>query len=95
MAEVCLVGSTVAIVGGSEDKNIVTTAERISVVLDWTKKNIRVMARGLVGGRTIKVPVGELAQVSDLFRERPAFTTKFAMATNPNVFVTPVDPNKK
>jgi hypothetical protein len=61
------------------------------------------MAGGLVGGRTIEVPVGKLAQVGDLLRDRlngdngfqkrqrghqvtyPAFTTKFAVATNPNV----------
>lgn len=70
MAEVCLIGSTVAIVGGSEYKNVVATAERILVERDWMKINIRVMARGLIGGRTIKVPVGELAQVSDLLGDR-------------------------
>lgn len=66
MTEVRLIGGAVAIVGGSKDNNIITTAERIFVEGDWTKVNIRVMARCLVGGGTVKVPVGELAQVSDL-----------------------------
>lgn len=70
MAEVCLIGSTVAIVGGSENKNVVATAEGILVERDWMKINIRVMPRGLIGGRTIKVPVGELVQVSDLLSDR-------------------------
>jgi hypothetical protein len=70
MAEVCLIGSAVAIVGGSENKNIVATAERILVERDRTKNNIRVMAGSLVGGRTIEVPVGELAQVGDLPSDR-------------------------
>jgi hypothetical protein len=66
MTEVCPIGSAVAIVGGGEDDNVVTTAERILVDCDWTKKNIRVMTGGLVGGRAIEIPVGELAQVGDL-----------------------------
>jgi hypothetical protein len=86
MTVVCLIGSAIAIVGGSENENVVTTAERILVDLDWAKKNIRVMTRSLVGGRTIEVPVGELAQIGDLSSDGLAFTTKFAMATNPNVF---------
>ena len=69
MTEVCLIGGAVAIVGGSENDNIVTTAERILVERGWTKKNIRVMAGGLAGGRTIEVPVGELVQVGDLLSD--------------------------
>lgn len=70
MTEVCPIGSAVAIVGGSENNDIVAPAERVLVERDWTKINIRVMARGLVGGRTIKVPVRELAQVGDLAGDR-------------------------
>jgi hypothetical protein len=69
MTVVCLIGSAVAIVGGSENDNVVTTAERILVDCDWTKKNVRVMTGGLIGGRTIEIPVGELAQVGDLLLE--------------------------
>lgn len=58
MSVVCPVGSAVAIVGSSENENVVTTAERILVDRHWTKKDIRVVARGLASGRTIKVPVG-------------------------------------
>jgi hypothetical protein len=58
MTEVCLVGSAVAIVGRSENDDVVTTAEGILIECDWVKINIRVVARGLVGGRTIEVPVG-------------------------------------
>jgi hypothetical protein len=64
------IGTTIAIVRRSEDNNVVTTTERILVNRSWTKVDIRVMARRLVGGGTIKVPVGELAYVSDLLRER-------------------------
>lgn len=70
MTEVCLIGSAVTIVGGSKNENIVATAERIPVVRDWTKENVRVMAGGLVCGRTIKVPVGELVYVGDLVSDR-------------------------
>ncbi len=66
MAIVGSIGSAIAIVGRSEDKDVVTTTEGILVKDDGTKRNIRVMARGLVGGGTIEVPVGELADVSDL-----------------------------
>jgi len=86
MTEICLIGSAVAVVGGSENENVVTTAERVLVECDWTKQNIRIMTGGLVGGRTIEVPVWELAQVGDLMGDGFGFTTKFAMATNPNVF---------
>jgi hypothetical protein len=65
MTEVCLVGSAVAVIGSREDENVVTTTERISVERDRTQINIRVVARSLVGGGTIKVPVGELAQVGN------------------------------
>jgi hypothetical protein len=58
MTEICLVGSAVAIVGTSENDNVVTTAEGILIVCDWVKINIRIVAGGLVGGRTIEVPVG-------------------------------------
>ena len=77
MTVVCLVGSTVAVVGGSENDDIVTTAERILVVRDWTKINIRVMAGGLVGGGAIKVPVGELAKVGDLLKYSLNGDTRF------------------
>ena len=62
--------STIAIVRRSEDNNVVTTTERIPVDRSWTKDNIGVMARRLIGGGTIKVPVGELAQVGDLLGDR-------------------------
>ena len=70
MTEVCLVGSAVAIVGCRENENVVTTTERILVERNRTQINVRVVARGLVGGGTVKVPVGELAQVGNLVRDR-------------------------
>jgi hypothetical protein len=69
MTEVCPIRSAVAIVGGSEDDDIVTTAERIPVERDWTKKNIRIVSGSLVGGRAIEVPVGELAQVGNFLSD--------------------------
>jgi len=77
--------TTIAIVRRSEDNNVVTTTERIPVNRSWTKDNIRVMARRLIGGGTIKVPVGELAQIGDLLRDRPALRTKLIVAINPDV----------
>lgn len=70
MTVVRLVGSAVAVVGRRENENVVTTTERILVERNRTQKNVRVMARGLVSGGTVKVPVGELAQVGDLVRDR-------------------------
>ena len=70
MAMVRPVRSAVAIVGGREDEDIVTTTEGVFVNGDGMKRNVRVMARSLVGGGTIEVPVGELAHFSDLVRDR-------------------------
>jgi len=86
MAMVRPVRSAVAIVGGREDEDIVTTTEGVFVNGDGMKRNVRVMARSLVGGGTIEVPVGELAHFSDLVRDRPALGTKPIIAVNPNVF---------
>jgi hypothetical protein len=86
MAEVRPVGSAIAIVGSSEDEYIVTTTEGILVKGDGTKRNVGVMARGLVGGGAIEVPVGELAHVSDLVRDRPALGAKPIIAVDPNIF---------
>ena len=70
MTVVCLVGSAVVIVGRRENENVVAAAERIPVEHNRTQEDVRVVARGLVGGGTVKVPVGELAQVGDLVRDR-------------------------
>jgi hypothetical protein len=70
MAVVRPVRGAIAIVGGSEDEDIVTTTEGVFVKGDGTKRNVGVMARSLVGGGAIEVPVGELAHVSDLVRDR-------------------------
>jgi hypothetical protein len=69
MTEVCPVGSAIAVVGCREDDNVVTTTERIFVERDRTQINIRVVTRSLVGGGTIKVPVGELAQLGNFVRD--------------------------
>ncbi len=70
MAKVRPIRSAIAIVGSSEDEDIVTTTEGILVKGDGTKRNIGVIAGGLVGGGAIEVPVRELAHVSDLVRDR-------------------------
>lgn len=62
--------SAIAVVGGSKDENIVTTTEGVFVIDNRTEGNIGVMARSLVGGGTIEVPVGKLVHVSDLVWER-------------------------
>ena len=62
--------SAIAIVAGSEDEDIVTTTEGVFVKGNGMKRNIGVMARSLVGGGAVEVPVGELAHVSDLVRDR-------------------------
>lgn len=58
MTVVCPVGSAIAIVCSGENKDVVTATERILVEHNWTKYDIRVVARSLVSGRTIEVPVG-------------------------------------
>lgn len=70
MAEVRPIRSPIAIVGSSEDDDIVATTERILENSNGTERYVGVMARGLVGGGAIEVPVGELAHVSDLLCDR-------------------------
>ena len=70
MAEVRPIRSAIAIVASSEDEDIVTTTEGVFVKGDGMKRNIGIMARSLVGGGAIEVPVWELAHISDLVRDR-------------------------
>ena len=70
MAEVRPVGSAIAIVGSSENEDIVTTTEGILENGHGTKRNIGIMARGLVGGGAIEVPVREFCHIIDLLWER-------------------------
>lgn len=70
MAVVRPIRSAIAIVGGSEDEDIITTTEGVFVISNRTKRYIGVMTRSLVGGGAIEVPVGKLVHVSDLVWER-------------------------
>jgi len=70
VTEVRPVRSAVAVVGRGQNENVVTTAERILVERSRAQKNVRVVARSLVSGGTIEVPVGELAQVGNLLSDR-------------------------
>jgi len=69
MTEVRPVGSAVAVVGLCEDKDVVTAAEGIFEDGCRTKVDIGVIPRGLVGGRTIKVPNAQLANICDLLAD--------------------------
>jgi len=59
------VGSTIIVVALGEDEDIVTTTERILEDSGGAQVDIGIVARGLVGGGTIKVPDTELANVRD------------------------------
>lgn len=57
------VGGTIIVVRRRKNKDVVATAEGILEDGTGAKIDIGVIARGLVGGRTIKVPSSELANV--------------------------------
>jgi hypothetical protein len=61
------VGSTVAVVGLGENEDVIATTEGVLEDRSGAEIDIRVMARSLVGGRTIEVPDPELTDVCDLF----------------------------
>lgn len=60
-----LVGASIGIPGLAEDKDVVTLAEGVGVVSDGAKVDIGVVTGGLVGGGTVKVPLGELINTCD------------------------------
>lgn len=69
MAEIGLVGGTIVVIGLSEDEDIVATAERVLEDSSGTEIDIGVVARSLVGGRTVKVPNPQFGDVGHWFRE--------------------------
>jgi hypothetical protein len=63
VAIVGLVGGAVVVVGLCENEDVVSTAEGIPKDGSWTKVDVRIVAGGLVGGRTIKVPNSEVREI--------------------------------
>lgn len=63
------VGGAVVVVGFGEDEDVVTATERILEDGSGTEVDIRVMAWGLIGRRTIEVPDAELADVGHLLAD--------------------------
>ena len=63
------VGGAVVVVGLGKDEDVVTSAEGILEDGRGTEVDIGVMAGSLVGGRTIKVPDAELADVRHLLAD--------------------------
>lgn len=69
MAVISPVGSAIVVVGFGKNKDVVTTTERVLENSGRTEIDIRITTRGLIGGRTIKVPYTELADVSHLLAD--------------------------
>ena len=69
MTVVGAVGCAVIVVGLCKDEDVLATAEGVGEDGGGTKVDVRVAAGGLVGGRAIKVPNAELANVSDLLAD--------------------------
>jgi hypothetical protein len=59
------VWGSVVIVGLGEDKDVVSSAERILEDGGGAKVDVRVFAGGLVGGRAVKIPNAEITNVFD------------------------------
>ena len=59
------VRGAIVVVAFGKDNDVVTTTERVGVVSDGAEVDIRVAARGLVGGRTVKVPLLEVLKRLD------------------------------
>jgi hypothetical protein len=63
------VRGAVVVVGLGENEDVVTTTERIFEDGGGTEVDIGIMTGGLIGGRTIKVPDAELADVCNLLAD--------------------------
>ena len=44
----------------SEHNNVVSLSEGVAEVCDWLKNNLGVLSRGLLGGRAVVVPFGQI-----------------------------------
>lgn len=66
MTEVGPVRGAVAVVGLCENQDVVAATEGVLEDGGGTEVDIRVVSRGLIGGRTIEVPDAKLANVCDL-----------------------------
>ncbi len=66
MTEVRFVGGSIVVVSLGKNENIVTATEGILEDGSRTEVDIGVMTRCLVGGRAVKVPDTEGANISDL-----------------------------
>lgn len=69
MAVVELVGATIGVPGLAENEDVVTLAEGVGEDSDGAQVDIGVVTRGLAGGGTIEVPLGELLDGLDGLRE--------------------------
>jgi hypothetical protein len=69
VAVVSSVGSAVIVVGLSENKDVVSTAEGVFEDGGGTEVDVGIMAGSLIGRRTIKVPDTELADVGNLLAD--------------------------
>lgn len=65
MAVVGLVGSAIVVVALGKNEDVVTSTERVLEDGSGAKVYIRVVARGLVSGRAVKIPDAELVDACD------------------------------
>lgn len=69
VAVVELVGGAIGVPGLAQDQDVLAGAEGVGVDGDRADVDVGVVAGGLAGGRAVKVPLGELVDRGDSFRE--------------------------
>lgn len=70
----------------TEDHNVVTLSERISVVGDRLEMNLRVFSGGHIARRAIKIPHGDISERVDLLVEGAALSAESdARSVKPDV----------
>jgi len=85
VTEVVFVGSAIGIPALSKNNNVGRAAEGIGVDCAGTEVDIGVVTRGLVGGRTIKVPHGKIFRLVFLLGQCARLGTSATIGVNPDI----------
>ncbi|KAH3663872.1 hypothetical protein OGAPHI_005275 [Ogataea philodendri] len=85
MSVVELVWSSVVVPALSQDNNVVALSEWVWVESDRSEVDIGVVAWGLAGGRTVKVPLWQLGHISDFLGQGSSLGSHIARTVNPDV----------
>jgi hypothetical protein len=57
----------------AEDKDVVSTSERVRVEVDWLEDDLRVFSWCHVARRTVEVPLWKFSKIVDLFGSSESF----------------------